>query len=154
LPIVTLCSRRASSTAEGWKKRCAITVGDDRREDDGGDEERELGLVDDARLQAVERGDRAEGEPRRHQQGGEGAVRGAVAAGERVDAEELGHQLRSEEEREHAEFRPQRVDGDAHAALEEEEGRQEGEGDHAQAFLLLAMRGVVVCESEAEDEGR
>jgi hypothetical protein len=79
-------------------------------------------------------------------------VRRRKAARERVDADELRHHLAEEEQGEDAEVGPQRADGDVHAALEEEERRQEGEGHDAQALLLLTVLDVVAREHEPEDE--
>ncbi len=80
-------------------------------------------------------------------------MRRRVPSRERVHAAELRHHLPRKEEGEDAEVRPNRANRDVHPALEEEEGRQKCERDHAQTLLLGAVLSVVARECEAEKEG-
>jgi hypothetical protein len=77
------------------------------------------------------------------------ACRGAAR---RVDEGELRQHLRREQDGQEPEVREDRAEGDVQPALQEEEGSQEGEGDHAQSCLLLAMLLVVAAHDEPEHE--
>ena len=74
--------------------------------------------------------------------------------GEGIDEGELRKHLAHKQDREQAEVPHDSAERDVQSALEEEERRQEGECDHAQALLLLAVLRVMAAHDQAEYERR